>query len=197
MIRINLLGDKKDYSMQYFSHLVVATGALFATIFFCIVTYTTADSGLESLQTEKSRLEKELVALKKETKEVSTLEEKRKTLQEKLTTIATLKAKKHGPIHILSGINESIPEKAWLLEMKEYDGAVTMTGIAIDNQTVAEFMGKLSASKYIRSVDLNQTKQVEIEGVKLSEFSIRAELQDLLKVAAGKTDAQDKKTKES
>jgi type IV pilus assembly protein PilN len=182
MIRVNLLGEKKDMSLQYLVEGGAFLGILAVTLFGCFIAYDSAVRRVDELHKEKANLEQQLSQLARQTKEVDDLEKKRKTLKQKLTTISRLKAKKHGPIHLLSAINDAIPTRAWLTEMKEGAGMLAMTGIALDNQTVAMFMEKLEQSDYFETVDLHHTRQVVLDEVKMNEFSINAKIQDLLEL---------------
>ncbi|MEK7341234.1 MAG: PilN domain-containing protein, partial [Candidatus Binatota bacterium] len=49
-------------------------------------------------------------------------------------------------------------------------------GLAVDNQTVADFLKSLSTFVYFANVDLVETTQVEQEGIPLKKFSIRSQL---------------------
>jgi type IV pilus assembly protein PilN len=49
---------------------------------------------------------------------------------------------------------------------------LNIEGIGRDNITVALFMKSLELSKYIQSVDLISSKQVDIAGSKLQQFTL-------------------------
>ena len=182
MIRINLLGEKPDLSGRYLVQSVIAVGVLIVTFATCFVVHEGVASELEAKKQEKTHLEQSLAKLKEVTKKVQGLEEKRKFLQEKLNTIAMLKAKKHGPVHILDDVNLAVPEKTWLTTVSQKGTTLSISGIALDNQTIALFMHNLNKSSYISSVDLVHATQHVKEKVKLKEFLVSAELKDALNV---------------
>jgi type IV pilus assembly protein PilN len=93
-----------------------------------------------------------------------------------LKTIALLEEKKVGPVHILSDLSKAAPDQVWLLDFTEVGGAATLTGMALDNQTVANFMSTLSSSPYFTGVDLVETTQSDQDGVALKRFVVRARL---------------------
>jgi type IV pilus assembly protein PilN len=131
---------------------------------------------LVPLQREHASLQADIVALEKKTTELAKLEVERKDLEEKLKTIATLEAKKIGPVQVLADLSDAAPEQVWLLEFKEIGGLATISGLGLDDQTIANFMRKLGASPYFDGVDLVETTQSEQDGVQLKRFVINARL---------------------
>jgi type IV pilus assembly protein PilN len=49
-------------------------------------------------------------------------------------------------------------DKLWLTALNEARGSLTLTGTAMDNETVAVFMDNLEASEFIGTVDLQSTR---------------------------------------
>lgn len=177
MIRINLLpvrevereaGRRQETRLVYLSVvlvLVVLTGIEVAS-----------RMRLAPLKAEHAKLQAEIVALDKKSAELSKLEGERKELEEKLKTIATLEAKKIGPVNVLADLSDSAPEQVWLLEFKETGGLATISGLGLDDQTIANFMRNLDASPYFDNVDLVETAQSELDGVQLKRFVVNARL---------------------
>ena len=178
MIKINLLGEKKDNRAIYILQLGAAVIVLLLTIVGCFVVNSIAASQISDMQTEKQDLETKLAKLQKQTEKVADLENKKKTLREKLATIAVLKSRKRGPVHILDDLNGAIPDKAWLLSIKDKSGNLELTGVALDNQVVSTFMYNLEQSKYFGSVELIQSIETEVSGVKMKQFSLLVPVKD-------------------
>lgn len=131
---------------------------------------------LVPLKQEHAKLQTEIVALDQKSIELTKLETERKDLEEKLKTIATLEAKKVGPVQVLADLSDAAPEQVWLLEFKETGGLATISGLGLDDQTIANFMRKLGASPYFDGVDLVETAQSEQDGVQLKRFVVNARL---------------------
>lgn len=176
MIRINLLGEKVDNTVEHFLQISWFAIAVIITVATCVVLQSSTQSEFAKLQASERQLEKELSELKKVTKEVAGLELKRKDLRDKLHVIANLKAKKRGPIRVLDDLNTALPERAWVLSLREQEGKVEITGLALDNQTIAEFMLALEESEYFGTVDLVHSTQSNFEQVKLQQFSLMAQI---------------------
>lgn len=177
MIRINLLpvrevereaGRRQETRLVYLSAVLVVV--LLAGI------EVGSRMRLAPLKREYAGLQADIVALDKKSVELTKLETERKELEEKLKTIATLEAKKIGPVNVLSDLSDSAPEQVWLLEFKESGGLATISGLGLDDQTIANFMRNLDTSPYFDNVDLVETAQSELEGVQLKRFVVNARL---------------------
>ena len=180
MIRINLLGEKLDKSGLYFLQVLGYFAAVLTVLAGCFVVLGGLNDEVETLEQEKQLLESKLAKLKRKTKEVQGLEEKKQLLKEKLMTISSLKAKKTGPVQLLDDLNNAIPERAWLLEVEDSGGTLELIGVALDNQTVSDFMESLDSSKFFKEIDLKYSSQIIQDNVKLQNFSISTKLVSLL-----------------
>jgi len=177
MIRVNLLpvrevereaGRRQDTRLLYLSAVLV------------VVVLAGIEVGsrlrLATLKTEHAKLQTDIIALDKKSVELTKLETERNDLEEKLKTIATLEAKKVGPVQVLADLSDAAPEQVWLLEFKESGGLATISGLGLDDQTIANFMRNLGASPYFDGVDLVETTQSEQDGVQLKRFIVNARL---------------------
>jgi type IV pilus assembly protein PilN len=153
-------------------------------VYLCAALVIVALAGIEvgsrmrlvPLKKEHAALQADIVALDKKSAELTKLETERKDLEEKLKTIATLEAKKVGPVNVLADLSDAAPDQVWLLEFKESGGLATISGLGLDDQTIANFMRKLGTSPYFDGVDLVETQQSEQEGVQLKRFVVNARL---------------------
>lgn len=177
MIRVNLLpvrevereaGRRQETRLVYLSVALVVV--LLGGIEFG------SRMRLAPLQTEHAKLQTEIVALEKKSVELAKLETERKDLEEKLKTIATLEAKKVGPVQVLADLSDAAPEQVWLMEFKETGGLATISGLGLDDQTIANFMRNLGTSPFFDNVDLVETTQSELDGVQLKRFVVNARL---------------------
>lgn len=182
MVRINLLGEKKDNTGLYVIQAAAAFGLLFIAVISCFFHYDAASSKLEMLTQEKEMLEGQAAKLRERTKKVLELEKKKKLLSEKLTTIAKLKVRKQGPVRVLDDLTLTIPERSWLTNISQKGDELEFRGVALDPQTVSLFMRSIKESKYFEGVDLIYSREYVREGVKLQQFSLSAKLANLLKL---------------
>jgi type IV pilus assembly protein PilN len=73
----------------------------------------------------------------------------------------------------MESLSSATPTSLWLTELRESGGGVTMNGLAIDNQTIADFMKSLAASKYFTGVELVESTQGAGPNASLKRFSIK------------------------
>jgi type IV pilus assembly protein PilN len=177
MIHINLLPVREveaESGRRQQTRLISLVAALAGVVLVGVEVGSRIQLG--PLKAESAKLQAQIVALEDKTKELTKLETERKDLEEKLKTIATLEAKKAGPVQVLADLSDAAPEQIWLLEFKEVGGLATITGLGLDDQTIANFMRNLSSSHHFDGVDLVETTQSEQDGVQLKRFVVNARL---------------------
>jgi len=195
MIRINLLGETKDYSVYYFLNAVSLLAALISTGVVCFLLSSDIGNQKADLISKQDNLKRQETRLATKTKEVEGLEQKKKLLSDKLSTIARLKALKQAPVLVLDALTKEIPERAWVKTIVKRGETMEFQGVALDNQTVSVFIKELNTSPFFSSVDLVVSKQLEQDGVALKEFSLNGKLEDALKANKAML-SKDSKTEE-
>ena len=177
MIKINLLSVQeaaREAGRRTERRLIGLGCVLTAALLLAVETFSRMQ--LTPLRVEHTSLEADLKAIESKVGELTELERNRGELDEKLKTIALLEQRKVGPVRVLSDLADAAPEQVWLLEFTENGGAATVTGMALDNQTIAAFMRNLAASPFFTNVDLVETTQSEQDGTQLKRFVVRARL---------------------
>ncbi|MBP1697784.1 MAG: pilN [Deltaproteobacteria bacterium] len=176
MIRINLLpfraARKKENIRRQLMIYGLSVVCLLSLMGWSFIHLTTT---LSDLKIEEENKQKELKTYEATIRKIADLEKKIKEIRAKLEVIRELERNKTGPVHLLDEIAMAVPkEKLWLSSMKETKGSLTLTGTAMDNETVALFMTNLEKSDYISDVDLQSAKLREIKEYKLnvSDFAL-------------------------
>lgn len=177
MIRINLLPVKHAGTIQRAQRqLIFALAGLLLVGGACLFLHFQITGEVEAKTQRNAEIDGEIKRLKQVIGQVEEFEKKKDALQKKLDIIRTLKARKTGPVHMLDEIASNIPEKCWLTSIQELNKKVTLTGVAINNEVIADFISKLEESGYFDDVYLVSTIQREDNGVKLKEFSVTARM---------------------
>jgi type IV pilus assembly protein PilN len=170
MIRINLLPFRAARKKENIRRQLMISG-LSVVLLISIMGYAFfyLTSTLSGLKEEEKRVQDELKTYEQTIKKIAELEKKIKEIRAKLGVIRELERNKTGPVHLLDEIALAVPkEKLWLSNMKETKGTLTLTGTAMDNETVALFMTNLEKSEYISGVDLQSAKLRTIPDYKLN-----------------------------
>jgi type IV pilus assembly protein PilN len=177
MIRINLLpveeaaraaGRRQEVAVAVLAIGVVAAGFVAGHVWQSL--------RIASAQRQLRQITQELADIQGSYAEVVRMDQQKQELRDKLRVIAQLEAKKVGPVRILADLSSSTPDKLWLTEFADTAGTVRLTGLGVDEQTIADFLRRLSTVPFFKSVDLDETSQITQQGTKLKKFVIRARL---------------------
>lgn len=177
MIRINLLPVRQiKAEVGRRQELIIAGGSLGLIVAVLLGLNLYQSYRLFGLEKQLAELRKEIGALNLKAQGVVELGKKVSDLRGKLNVIEELNKKKTGPVRVMESLSSATPSRLWLTQFKETGGALTIDGLAIDNQTIADFLKSLSGSLYFTGVDLVETTQIEQEGIPLKKFSLKANL---------------------
>ena len=189
MIHVNLLpvrelvaGVKRRRELTV-GAIVVGVAALILAGLFSYQVYA-----LTTLNKELTTLRTDIQALNVKVKEVGELQTRIKEFNSKHKVIADLNRKKSGPVGVMESLSVATPSRLWLTEFKEIGGKLTISGLAADNQTVADFLKSLTTTDYFRDVELVETTQGQEAGA-FKKFTIRTSLYYLPQPATGKKTA--------
>jgi type IV pilus assembly protein PilN len=123
-----------------------------------------------------AQTEREIADQKIKMDEVNKAKELQKTLEEKLRIINTLRKEKATSAKILDQVSIQKPEKLQLESLKKDGSKLGIQGIALDDETIANFMTNLRNSKLFKNVDLVVSEQIEQSKVKLKKFILSCEI---------------------
>jgi len=176
MIRINLLPFRAARKRENIRRQASISGLM---ILLCILIlgawFISLISNLSELKSKESSKKAELEGYKKELEELKANEAMIKEISTKLNVIKELEKGKTGPVLLLSAIADAVPkDRLFLTSLKESKVSLTLTGTAMDNDTVALFMNNLEkAESLITSVDLSSVtlREVQIGQSKITEKS--------------------------
>ena len=175
MIRINLLPIKQAQEAERQRQELTRVAVAFALFVLCALMYRAyLGRQLSIVEARTAEIEEVLRGLDAKVKDVNELEQKKKALDAKLKVIAELGRKRVGPVGVLNDLGKATPDRVWLTDFSEIGNSATLTGLAVDNQTVAEFLRNLGGSPYFTTVDLVETTQEQAGEIKLRKFIVKA-----------------------
>jgi type IV pilus assembly protein PilN len=177
MIKINLLltrKEKKKVGMRKEFIVLILSMVLLFTCFIFIQWKTGKEK--EEILSEISRTKKEISYYKTLITEINKAKDSQKIFQDKLNVINSLKKGKSSPARILDEISVGKPEKIQLESLKKEGSKLGIEGIALDDETVANFMTNLRKSKVFKNVELVVSEQTEQSKIKLKKFVLSCEI---------------------
>lgn len=184
MIRINLLpvrewkkreSVRKQISIFFLSLALLLVGLLAAgsTIQGKVMIQRQELKSLEAQKQKLAYVNKKISAVNKKTREV----------ENKFASIEKLQQGRMFTVQALDEIVTSLPlNRLWLTNLQFNNGNMNLSGIALDNHTVALFMRRLDASAICSNVKLKNSKLKTVQGHNLMGFSLS------LKMSLPKTD---------
>jgi type IV pilus assembly protein PilN len=150
-------------------------------IFVLVLVLVCAGVGLVHWMSSRQRIElitqirnaeNELQRLERVKREIQKAKANKKMLQEKLGIIDKLNKNRTRPVAIMSLLASRIPDKMWLRSLDKKDQKLTLEGVALDDETIANFMKKLQKTDVFTAVELVVTERVTIEKFNLKKFTM-------------------------
>jgi len=173
MIRINLLPVKAAQKKEKLkSQLMVLVLALIVTAGLCGAAYMYVTGEVDARQVKIDQKRAEINQLAKVIKEVKDFEARQKALRAKLDVLEQLKSSRVGPLYILNALYEALPDKLWLTKFQASSGRASISGIGVNEETVALFMKNLEASDFFDGVELKVTRQIVQDQIKFQQFDL-------------------------
>jgi type IV pilus assembly protein PilN len=171
MIRINLVRGKRKKRRELnvgYTWLALPLVVLAGTIYF----HTTVSGRISKLDADIVKANTDIERLKKEIGEVEKFKVRKAELQKKVDIISNLQKGRTGPVRHFEALSAAIPEKCWIDTLGVKDEKVTLSGIALNNYTIANFMTALGQTGRFRDVVLGAAEQTTVAGVKLVKFNL-------------------------
>ena len=177
MIKINLLlarKEKKKVGIR--KEMIVLILSIVLLLIVLIIVQWRLEKEKETTLSQISETKKEIAYYKSLTTEVDRAKEAQKTLQNKLNIINSLRKEKAIPARVLDELSIDKPEKVHLESVKKEGTRLGIEGIALDDETIANFMTNLRKSKLFKNVDLIVSEQIEQSKIKLKKFILSCEI---------------------
>ena len=173
MIRINLLPvrQKKKRNTSIYQ-LVAMSGGIIFTLLVALSVHFYFQGRLADQEKKIADSEAEIKRLEKIIGEVKELDQQKSRLLNQLAVIDKLEKGKRGPVRVLDELSNAIPKRVWLTKFAENGGTLAMTGAAIDNADISEFMRALQKSPYFTDVQLKFTQADVRDGVSVYNFEV-------------------------
>ncbi len=174
MIKINLLPFRTARKKENVRHqLSILFFSLFL-VFVLLIYYNIKLSGqAEEIKSKVETAKSETEKYEKINKEITEIKGKLEILNAKMDVIKTLESNRYEPVRLLDAMtNLVIPKRMWFVSLDGRGNTVNISGVAIDNQTVADFMTRLERSKLFETVNLKTLKQNVVKQAIFKSFDI-------------------------
>jgi type IV pilus assembly protein PilN len=160
MIRINLLPFRTDRKKENIRRQVSIF--LLSLAFMLIILFYfnfSLNSKIDKLSSNIKDTKSDLAKFEKINKEIAEIKKKLDNLKKKMAVMNTLEANRFAPIRLMDTMTQAIvPRRMWFTRLQSKGVKVSISGVALDNTTVADFMIRLENSGLFEGVALKTLK---------------------------------------
>jgi type IV pilus assembly protein PilN len=174
MLKINLLPirqlKKRAKAKQQLFGMVLLFVVILASL---AITEVIQIKKINGLEIDISDLNKKKASYKSVLDKIAQLKKEREELARKTEIINKLKTDSSLTVRVLDEVASRVDkQRMWLEALQQQDTSLTLSGVALDNQTVAQFMDNLKESSFIKDVTLTSSLQKVVSGRNLKSFEI-------------------------
>ena len=174
MLKINLLPVRQlKKRVQATQQLVGMVLLLLLVLAFLAAIGFLQTQKIDRLQTDIAQLKKEKESFAPTLKKIADLKKDKEELARKTDVINTLKTDSSLTVRVLDEVASKVDnQRMWLESLQQDRAALKLTGIALDDQTVAQFMDNLKESPFVQDVALSGSSQKSVSGRNLKSFEL-------------------------
>lgn len=176
MIQINLLPVRvRRTTSSGRQFIYVSAFALVAAISTLGYLWYAQEQQIGKLNKRLAQIQQEVKNYSKFETLLKDLQQKKDTLDKKRSVIESLKKDRDTLVRIMALLSVQVPEgRIWFEKLNQSGNSILLDGIALSNESIAEFLRNLESSPYIvkGSVNLTHSRQTTISNMKLREFQI-------------------------
>ena len=193
MIKVNLLSpEKKDVtpgmaSAESFGGeerpsalsipAIVAASVL--TVFIIGGLYFLQSNKLDSVKNNLEERRARFIELEEVLKTLKLLESTKKDLKNKVDIIQNLNLKKQGTVRMMDQLSRSLPEMVWLTNMKFNSNKLSLSGSALSNNLIADFINNLNSTNYFQNIQFKDSIRKRKSGVDVFDFRLECTFSDV------------------
>ena len=128
---------------------------------------------VDELNASIARLNKEKAKYQTTINQIEQLKKDQALLETKLNTISQLKKGSQLSVRVMDELATLTPSsRLWLNSMSFNGSVLRISGIGLDNATIADYMETLVTSPYFASAELSGTSTTGVQGRQLKSFSL-------------------------
>jgi type IV pilus assembly protein PilN len=192
MIRINLLPyreeRKKENILRQLNIFLVVFFVVFAILIYFNIRLT---HQVAALNTKIKNTKTMLAQAETKAKQVDQIKHALEKLEQKTEVIKNIEKNRKASVLLLEDMTKMVAEKLsvspldasedsdskpvkrlWFNSFQANSEEISINGIALDNKTIADFMGRLEDSKLYQNVNLKTIKQRKVDKLNLKNFEI-------------------------
>ena len=176
-VRINLLPHRElRRAARKREFIFVTAGTVIFAIATALLAHTILVGMLESQTSKNKFLKAEIARVDKEIEEIQRLKEQTAALLARKQIVETLQSIRTEAVHLLDQLARQLPDGIFLKTVKQSDDKINLIGYAQSNARIATLMRNLDGSPWLANAELVETKAVQLNNVRVNEFSLNIQL---------------------
>lgn len=177
MIKINLLpvraAKKKETAVQQITIFIIG---LFFVLAVILTLYFVKRLQITDTKNDIATANAKINELKSKIGKLEELKTLKEQVKKKLDVLNQLRKNKTGPAQRLATLSDCAPDQLWLTSYSENNSDIKISGLAFNEELIANFMRSLEESVGYTGVELVVSEQKESDGVKYKRFDIVCKL---------------------
>ncbi|MFH0784638.1 MAG: PilN domain-containing protein [Pseudomonadota bacterium] len=172
MLKINLLPVRQLKKRAKAKQQLLGMGFLFLlTLVLLATTGFFQAQAIDTLTSEMSSLNAKKASYTPTLNKIAQLKKDREELGRKTEIIKKLKSDSSLTVRVLDEIATRVDKnRMWLENLQQQNESLSLTGVALDNQTIAQFMDNFKESPFVKDVALTNSSQKIVSGRNLKSF---------------------------
>jgi type IV pilus assembly protein PilN len=165
-------------------------------LFFLVLALSGVTGALQAkkisgLETDIAALQKEKDSYNPTLRKIAKLKKDREELVRKTEIIKQLKTDSSLTVRTLDEVANRIDnQRMWLDSLDQQGSSLRLSGVALDNQTIAQFMDKLKESPFVQDVTLASSSLKVVSGRNLKGFELNCVVAQPEKTTPENTDVK-------
>ncbi len=132
---------------------------------------------VKSMQGQLAALQAEMQQYDRQLKEIEALEKEKELLLTRIGVIEQLKKMSAVTVRILDDVaTRTPPDRIWLTDLAQSGNQVQLSGMSLDNQTVARYMIDLEGSDFLDSLVLVKSDMQKYADRDLKAFTVTSSI---------------------
>ncbi len=186
MIKVNLLSPEKkqvtpgmataetfaDDTRENKASIPAIIGASVLTVFIIGGLYFLQSNKLSNVKKTLEERRARLVELEEVIQTLKTLENTKKILKNKVDIIQNLNSRKQVAVKMMDQLSRALPEMVWLTNMRFTNNTLSLSGSALSNNLIADFINNLKSTNYFTNIQFKDSVRRKQSGVDVFNFRL-------------------------
>jgi type IV pilus assembly protein PilN len=191
--RINLLPHRElKRAARKREFIFVAAGTVIFAVATALLAHTILAGMVDSQLAKNKFLKGEIAKVDKEIEEIQRLKEQTAALLARKQIVESLQANRTETVHLLDQLARQLPDGVYLKSVRQTENKINLTGYAQSNARIATLMRNLDGSPWLFNAELVETKAVQLNNLRVNEFSLNVQFKREQGLDAGKPAAKEK-----